>query len=128
MRYLIVIAMAALAAACVAPPVQPVAGGATPSKPLVVGTLAAENSHEWRAAPAWTQLIVLRHRAARLLDERRIDLAAAKRIQVLADEARGLLDAAAAADAAADTAKAAALLTEAQLRLTDATLLLGGQR
>ncbi len=127
MRYLIVIALAALVAACMAPPVQ-LGGGATPGKPLVVGTLAAENSHEWRAAPAWTQLIVLRHRAARLLDERRIDLAAAKRIQVLADEARGLLDAAAAADAAADTAKAAALLTEAQLRLTDATLLLGGQR
>ena len=128
MRYLIVIAVAALAAACAAPPVQPVAGGVTPNKPLVVGTLAAEHSHEWRAAPAWTQLIVLRHRAARLLDERQIDVTAAKRIQALADDARAKLDAAAAADTAGDASRAAALLTEAQLRLTDATLLLGGKR
>lgn len=118
-----------LLGACMSAPLtQPVAGGADTGKPLVVGTLAPVDSHEWRAAPAWTQLLILRHRAARLLDARQIDIATAKRIQALADEARSHLDAAAAADRAGDAAKAEKALLDAQLKLTTATAALGGKR
>lgn len=126
---LILTALAALAlAACAMAPSQPVAGQAEPGKPLVVGTLAPEHSFEWRAAPSWTQLLVLRHRTARLLDAKAIDVATAKRIQALADEARAKLDEAAKADTAGDAARAERALLDAQMKLTTATAALGGKR
>lgn len=58
------------------------------------GTLASFGTFEMELAPAYTRLAVLRHNAARLLRDGRIDVGTAQTVQGTADQARNLLDAA----------------------------------
>lgn len=86
---LIAIGMTLSACTTVAPPPLAATGTATPAG---FATLALWGEWESDLAPAYTRLAVLRHRAARLLDARRIDVAVAIAIQAEADRARNLLD------------------------------------
>lgn len=92
MRVILIALAAALMAACTSPaPIQPIEAIAQ-GKVVGFGTLADFGSWEFELAPAYTRLAVLRHRAARQLDERRIALPTAMAVQDLADRARALLD------------------------------------
>lgn len=84
-------------------------------------TLAPVNSFEWKAAPVYTRLAVMRHSAASALRNKQIPVALARSIQTMADEVRVLLDASLKACAqndhtgqcTNDPAKAQALLDQA---------------
>lgn len=88
---LIAIGMTVTVTACttVAPPPLAATGTASPAG---FATLALWGEWESDLAPAYTRLAVLRHRAARMLDARRIDVAVAIAVQAEADRARNLLD------------------------------------
>lgn len=109
----------ALAACAAAPPAGSVAGTAA-GRMQMFGTLASFGTFEMELAPAYTRLAVLRHRAANRLNQGRIDVAAARQIQALADDARARLDAAHSATLAGQVPPSArAQLVEAQ-RLIEA--------
>lgn len=92
-RILIAFALVTLLAACASAP-QPLATApARPSGVVVAfGTLASVGTCEYRLAAEYTALALARYRAARALDEKRIDVAAAREVQALADQARAELD------------------------------------
>lgn len=120
MRSIFLALIAAISlAACAA---QPATGltGAAPGRVQMVGTLASFGTFEMELAPAYTRLAVLRSRAANRLTAGRIDVATARQVQALADDARARLDAAHSATLAGQVpASARANLAEAQ-RLIEA--------
>jgi hypothetical protein len=71
------------------PQPQPISGGALAGG-IAVGTLST-NACEAAAAPFVTALGVRRLAAARLLREGRLSVSQAERVQLLADDARGVL-------------------------------------
>lgn len=85
-----------------------------------IGTLAPLGSFEWKAAPAYTRLAVLRHNAAVSLRAGRINVDDAETIQSRADHIRSLLDAAIKADAQHQTPIAEMLLQSALDQLATA--------
>lgn len=124
MRALLILIAAALLAACALAPVQPIQAAAQ-GKVAGFGTLADFGSWEFELAPAYTRLAVLRHRAARQLDERRIALDVAVTVQDLADRARALLDLSRRGNAKQPTLEQRAQLSAAVLLIADAEALLG---
>lgn len=93
MKTLILMLAVLMALAGCATQSTPIDGRAT-GGPVMFGTLAAFGTFEMKLAPAYTRLAVLRHDAARLLRNGRIDVGTAQTIQTTADAARELLDAA----------------------------------
>ena len=79
-----------------------------------VATLAPFGSFEWRAAPVYTRLAVLRKQTARRLNRGEIRVETAIEVQSQADSVRGNLDAARAAHDAGKTELAERLLTQAE--------------
>lgn len=116
MRILILIAAALVLSACAAP-TTPLATASAPRDTgvIVSATLAPLGSFEWTVAPDYTRLAVTRRLAARLLAQGRISVDVAEQVQVEADAARGLLDAAVAAGGgAANVAQAREHIVRAQ--------------
>lgn len=121
---IVLVAAALLLGACTATP-KPVsdlgAGTAKVRSIEMYGTLAAVNSIEWKAAPAFTRLTALRARAAKRLTESRIDVATAREVQRRADAARRMLD-----QALTDPARADELITGAARAIDGAETFLEG--
>lgn len=84
------VAVAAFLTACA--PTQPLVSAPAPAGMVAFGTLATVGTCEYRLAGEYTALAVARYRAAQALDARRIDVAAARQVQSIADEARAALD------------------------------------
>jgi len=82
--------------------------------PIVVATLAPFGSFEWRAAPVYTRLALLRKQTARRLNRGEITVDTGIEVQAQADSARGSLDSARAAHDAGKTELAERLLTQAE--------------
>lgn len=121
MRVLVIASLLCVLAACAATPSVTDLGQA-PSRSRSIemyGTLAAAGSFEWKAAPAYTRLALLRRTAAQRLNAGRIGVAHAREIQARADEARGFLDRAVAAHPRA-VADAEQLLAAASHLILDA--------
>jgi hypothetical protein len=112
-KSLIALAVAALLSACSTAPAVPLQATASSS---VTGfaTLALWGTWESELAPAYTRLAVLRHRAARALQDGRIAVATAIEIQASADQARAKLDASRRGHATEPTADQRMLLVEAR--------------
>lgn len=91
MRIFLTIALASILAACAAPAPQ-LASAPQPARMVAFATLASVGTCEYRLAAEYTALALARYRAARALDEKRIDVAAAREVQALADQARAELD------------------------------------
>lgn len=91
MRYLVAAIAALLLAGCAAAP-QPMEAHGRGRVVIGAATLATLGTFEWHAAPAYTQLALLRQRAARRLNDGRITVDLARRIQTAADAARAELD------------------------------------
>lgn len=121
-RALIIAAALALAACTSAPSVPMQAAG----QGNIAGfaTLAVWGEWESDLAPAYTRLAVIRHRAARALDARRIGVETAVAIQKTADQARRLLDESRRGNTQAPTLLQRALLAEAQRLMDTAETLL----
>lgn len=122
-----VFALALLALAGCQPAAPPLATAPPPRGVEVFATLAPLGSFEWRAAPTYTRNAVLRHRAAVLLNDQRITVAEATRIQASADGVRRLLDQAVRLDAGQDSAAALAVLAKAVADLAAAEHSLEGR-
>jgi hypothetical protein len=113
--------MALLLAACAANAPVPLesAKAARSNGIYAYGTLAT-NPAEAQLAPLYTRNALLRLTAARRLEDGRLDVAAARDIQALADQARTLIDRARNEDAPTRTAlasQASALQDEAATKL-----------
>lgn len=96
MKLTLIIAAAsvALLAACATPRPAPLSGDAATGPIISAGTLALVGTCEMDIAADMAALVIYRQRAARALSRGQIDLDAARRVQALADIARGHLDAA----------------------------------
>lgn len=126
MRRLLLIVVAVLGlGACASTPQATPMQGAGGARIVGFGTLADFGSWEFELAPTYTRLAVLRHRAARQLNDRRISLAAAVEVQDLADRARALLDLSHRGNAKQPTLEQRAQLSAAVLLIVDAEALLG---
>lgn len=124
---LFILAAALALGACASQPAPPtLAGSGAASGIVLFGTLAPAGSFEWQAAPAYTALAALRHRAARELRRGRIDAGTARETQRRADAVRRDLDSALAIERAGDRTMAGALLAAAARALKDAETYLEG--
>jgi len=120
LRTLLIVLALALSACTSAPP-APVAAPLKASGPASVSgiaTLALWGDWESDLAPAYTQLAVLRLRAAHRLDAGKIAVTTAIAVQASADQARALLDKSRRGDAKSPTPLQRAQLAEAQRLIT----------
>ncbi len=102
-------------ASCAQAPVQLASTPQRDTGVIAVATLAPLGSFEWQVAPDYTRLAVTRRLAARLLAQGRISVEVAEQVQVEADAARRLLDAAVAVGSgAANVAQAREHIARAQ--------------
>lgn len=103
MRFILCALLALGLAACGSAPekTQALMGAAQvdPIESFAVGTLAPIGTFEYKAAPAYTKLAMLRHNAAKKLRAGDITVQAAIDLQTAADGVRALLDAAVRDDA-----------------------------
>lgn len=129
MKYFIAILIALSLTACATQQsATPLMGATPPSRgSQAFATLAPLGSFEWRAAPYYTRNAALRHRAAALLDARRISVADARDLLNRTNSVRGLLDAAVAMDVRGNTDGAAGALGDAGRWLDEAEALLKGK-
>jgi len=122
LRILLISLVLALSACTSAPPAPLKAAG----QGSVAGfaTLALWGEWESELAPAYTQLAVVRHRAAKALDAGKISVDTAIAIQQAADQARQLLDESRRGDAKEPTLLQRAQLAEAKRLIVTAETLL----
>lgn len=123
MRALVIAIVFALLAGCAQAPATPI-HAAGQARVTGFGTLADFGSWEFELAPAYTRLAVLRHRAALLLNDRRIGVGTAIAVQDLADRARSMLDRSRRGNTGQPTAEQRAQLDQARGLIADAEALL----
>lgn len=123
MTRLLLIALAFAMAACTTSPVAPIQ--ATGQGNITgIATLALWGEWESELAPAYTRLAVVRHRAARLLNNGKITVDTAIAVQKTADQARALLDQSRRGDAKHPTEQQRGQLAEAHRLIDTAEALL----
>ena len=125
MKHVIALLLAATLTACATQTTAPLISAAPVARGVqFFGTLAPLGSFEWQIAPAYTRNAALRHRAAALLDARRITIEQAREVLTHTDRARMALDAAVKLDARGHTDGRAAALGDAARNLQHAEAIL----
>lgn len=116
----IALAAALALSACASPVTVTQTKAAAPASVSGFATLAVFGTWEMELAPAYTRLAAVRHRAARLLDQGRINVATAQAVQDYADRARRLLDLSRRGNAAEPTLLQRLQLDQAAAHIADA--------